>query len=151
MKRILSIILMIMMLIPILTFAVSAEGYDGNVIYLEDGGYIVVTVEMEPIWRSSGTKSGRTTYNYYDSNGVRGWTAVLNGTFTYTGSSATCTASSCNVTIYDSAWYIVSKSAGKSGNTATANMTMGKKLLGVTVTKVPANLTLTCDANGNLS
>ena len=151
MKRILSIFLMIMTLIPIITFAVSAEGCDGNVIYLEDGSYIVVTVEIESASRSSGTKSGRATYNYYDSNGARGWTAVLNGTFTYTGSSATCTASNCNITIYDSAWYTVSKSASKSGNSATAAVTMGKKLLGVTVTRVPVDLILTCDANGNLS
>ena len=108
-------------------------------------------MEIESASRSSGTKSGRATYNYYDSNGARGWTAVLNGTFTYTGSSATCTASNCNITIYDSAWYTVSKSASKSGNSATAAVTMGKKLLGVTVTRVPVDLILTCDANGNLS
>ena len=56
-----------------------------------------------------------------------------------------------NVTIYDSSWYTVSKSASKSGNTATGSVIMGDTANGVTVKRVPVSLTLTCDANGNLS
>ena len=150
MKRMLAAFLMLSTLMSMFALGVSAEEYDGNVIYLDDGSYIVVTV-VESGLRSSGTRSGQATYDYYDSDGVCGWTAALTGTFTYTGSSATCTASDCNVTIYDSAWYTVSKSVSKSGNSATADLTMGKKLLGVTITKVPLELILSCDANGNLS
>lgn len=40
---------------------------------------------------------------------------------------------------------------GKSGNTATADLVMGRKFLGITVQKETLNMTLTCDANGNLS
>ena len=150
MKRIVASFLSILMLLPMLMLGISAEGYDANVIYFDDGSHIVITIEEFGL-RSSGTKSGRATYNYYDSDGVLEWKAVLNGTFTYNGSSATCTASTCNVTTYDSAWYTVSKSSGKSGNSATAAVTMGKKLLGVTITKVPVDMILSCDANGNLS
>lgn len=150
MKQMLVSMLSVLMLVSMFALGVSAEEYDGNVICLDDGSHIVITIEEFGL-RSSGTKSGRATYNYYDSDGVLGWKAVLNGTFTYNGSSATCTASTCNVTTYDSAWYTVSKSSSKSGNSATAAVTMGKKLLGVTITKVPVDLILSCDANGNLS
>ena len=67
------------------------------------------------------------------------------------GSKATCTSSSIDVTIYDSEWYVIVKSAGKSENIARGSVTIGKKLLGVTVSQHPVSLTLTCDANGNLS
>ena len=84
-------------------------------------------------------------------NGTAQWKATLSGSFTYTGSSATCTSSSVDVTVYDSSWYTISKSSNKSGSKATASVTMGEKLAGVTVTKVPISLAMTCDKNGNLS
>lgn len=121
-----------------------------EVIYFEDGSYITVSLS-EAQTRASGTKSGNKTYRYYDSNDVELWRAVLTGTFTYTGSSATCTASSCNVTISNSAWYVVSKTATKSGNKALADLTMGKKVLGITISKKSVSMQLACSANGTLS
>ena len=79
------------------------------------------------------------------------WKAVLTGTFTYNGTSATCTASSCNVIIYDSDWHEISKSATKSSNTASASVTMGRKFLGITIDKETFYLSLSCDKNGVLS
>lgn len=150
MKRIFAGILTLLMVVSMFALNASAEVYADNVIYLEDGSYIVIKV-IESGIRSTGTKTGRATYDYYDSDGVLGWTAVLNGTFTYNGSSATCTSSSCSVTVLDTAWYTVSKSASKSSNSATAALTMGKKLLGVTITRVQVDMILSCDPNGNLS
>ena len=128
----------------------SANEYIENVIYLEDGSYITVHLE-ESLSRAGGVKTGSRTYTYWDSNGTAVWKAVLTGTFSYTGTSATCTTCTCSVTIYDSAWYQLSKTTGKSGGTATANVTMGYKFLGVTTKTVPVTITLTCDPNGNLS
>lgn len=149
MKRIISLFVLSLFLIalfPLNTFAVEEK----IVSYFDDGSYIVERIYTASS-RASGTKTGLKEHTYYDGNGNADWTATLSGTFTYTGNSSTCTAASCNVTIYDSAWYVVSKSASKSGNTANASVTMGEKLLGVTVTKVPTSLSLKCDANGNLS
>ena len=101
--------------------------------------------------RVSGTTSGSKESIYYSNDGTAQWKAVLTGTFTYTGTSATCTTSSCNITIYSSSWYTISKTVGKNGNSATSSVTMGNKLMGVTVTKITKHITLTCDANGNLS
>ena len=151
MKRTIIFILLAALVIsvfPMNCFATETE--ESIVTYFDDGSYIVETIRVVQS-RASGTVSGSKEKTYYNDAGVAGWKAVLTGTFTYTGSSATCTAANCNVTIYDSNWYVVSKSASKSGNTAYGNVTMGKKLLGVTVSEVPASLSLKCDGNGNLS
>lgn len=136
------------MIVPF--FTIGAFATDVDAIYFDDGSYIVISIS-EVQGRAAGTVTGNKTYTYHDSDGATAWKAVLRGTFSYTGSSASCTASNCNITIYDSAWYTISKSATKSGNTATASATMGRKVLGVTVNQVPITINLSCDANGNLS
>lgn len=148
MKRLISALLLTALLV--MAFPVSGSAVDNDIIYFADGGYIIKEISIIKS-REAGTVTGNNTYTYYDNNGDASWKAVLSGAFSYNGSSATCTASSCDVTIYDSAWYIVSKSASKSGNTATALVTMGYKTLGVAINKVPININLSCDANGNLS
>lgn len=150
-KRLFSCLLVLLLAFAFPINAVAASIPSAQeVIYFEDGSYITVTLS-EVQTRASGTKSGNKTYRYYNSNDVELWRAVLTGTFTYTGSSATCTASSCNVTISNTAWYVVSKTASKSGNTAKASIVMGRKLLGVTIEKKSAELSLSCSANGTLS
>lgn len=152
MKRLLSWVLSISIVIaglPIGVQATDAKEKESNTIRFEDGSYI--TIELNCIdGRASGTKTGSKTYRYYN-NDVEVWRAVLRGTFTYTGSSATCTASSCDVTISDSSWYVSEKTVNKSGNAALCELTMGKKFLGVTIKKETINMQITCDANGNLS
>ena len=151
MKRILSVVLLAVLLISVLPGnCLAAETEDSVVTYFADGSYMVETIHVVQS-RASGTTSGSKEKVLYDSNGNADWKAVLTGTFTYTGYSATCTAASCNVTVYDSTWYTISKSASKSGNTAYGSVVMGQKMLGMTVTEVPASLSLQCDADGNLS
>ena len=135
-------------LIPMNSFAMNVQ--QSSTTYYGDGSYLVETIEITQA-RASGMKTGTKTQTYYDSTGEAEWKAVLTGTFTYTGSSATCTSSSVSVTIYDTSWNTVSKSASKSSNIASASVTMECKLLGITTNKVTVNPTLTCDANGNLS
>lgn len=148
MKRTITVFICILMLLTMFTVSVSAA--ENETVYLDDGSYIVISISgMDS--RATNGKTGSKTYTYYDSDGTVLWKVVLSGTFTYTGSSSSCTAVDCSVSISDSAWYTISKSSGKSGNSATASVTMGEKLLGVTVKEVPVSLKLTCDANGNLS
>ena len=90
-------------------------------------------------------------YDYTSSNGITQWKATLKATFTYDGSTSRCTSvDSPSVVIYDNTWSLDSKSCSKSGNTATGNITMAKKLL-LGSSKAPITLTLSCDKNGNLS
>lgn len=151
--RILSTILAFALLIAVIpeyAYASVDLDYYSDVIYLEDGSYITISID-EFSARSSGTKTGRKTYTYRDSDGVALWTAVLTASFTYTGSSSTCTSASCSVTVSDSDWYEKSNTTTRSGNTATTALVMGQKFLGITVSTHNYTLTLSCDANGNLS
>lgn len=148
MKRLMCSVLLAVLLIGILP--ISAVADEIETIHLSDGSYIVVRL-YEDGTRAAGTVSGGKEYTHYDSGGSSNWKVVLSGSFAYTGSSSNCTASNINVTIYDSSWYTVSKSASKSGNTATGSAIMGDTASGVTVKRVPVSLTLQCDPNGNLS
>lgn len=144
------VLLLCTILVPQNVLAATSATETEACIYFEDGSYI--SIEISAIeTRSSTIKRGNKTYIYKNSDGVEQWRAVLYGTFTYTGTSSTCTASSCSVTTSNSNWYEVSKTIGKSGSSATAELVMGRKLLGITVDKETVNMILTCDANGNLS
>lgn len=126
---------------------VSARQECYEKIVLEDGSYFLVEVIDVGI-RATNSISGSKSYTYYESDGVAQWKATLYGSFSYTGSSALCTSSSVDVTIYKSAWSVKTKSASKSANTASANVSVEKKLVGITV---PASISLSCNANGKLS
>lgn len=144
-----SLTLILALVLSFHAFAATAEDND-DIIYFDDGSYIVIEISSIDT-RASSIKRGSKTYTYKGNDGIEEWRAVLYGTFTYTGSSATCTASSCSVSITDTDWYEVSKTVSKSGASAIVDLTMGRKLLGITVKKQAVNITLTCDANGNLS
>ena len=153
MKRffmLLTTVLLMVLMLPISAFAAMETQGTENIIYLDNGGYITVELSVTE-YRASGTKSASKTYTYRGSDGVEEWRAVLRGTFSYTGSSATCTAASCDVTITDTDWYIVSKTATRSGASALGELTMGRKFLGITVDREPVSMRITCDINGNLS
>ena len=150
MKKVLCYALTLVVLLGVLPIFAGATENNEEIICFRDGSYATVEITITES-RASGNKTGNKVYTYYNSDSVTQWEAVLSGTFTYTGSNASCTTSSMNVTIYDSSWYTISKSASKSGNRATGSATIGEKLNGVTVAKIPVNLTLSCDANGNLS
>ena len=151
MKRLFTILTAALLLVSMLSISTFATTeVKENIIYLDNGCYITVELTVAEA-RASGTKTASKTYTYRASDGTEEWRAVLRGTFSYTGSSATCTAASCDVTITNTNWYIVSKAATKSGASALGELTMGRKFLGITVDKEPVSMRITCDANGNLS
>ena len=143
-------LLMFMSTLLLNTFAVELSAETESYIYLENGNYIRIEV-ISVDTRETSRKVGHKTYVYYNSDGEEQWRARLTGSFTYTGTSATCTSSSCSVAISNSNWSVVSKTAEKSGNTATATVIMENKLLGIVVDNAEVNINLTCDKNGNLS
>jgi len=150
MKRVMCAFLAMLMTICVLPMHIFAVNENVQITYYEDGSYLVEKVVTQKE-RASGRVTGSKTGSHYDSGGTIAWEAVLTGSFTYTGSTSSCTSASISTTVYNSAWYTASKSASKSGNTAYGSATMGRKNLGVTVQNVPVSLTLTCDADGNLS
>ena len=152
MKRLLCCVMAMVLAVTMFPVFSNAAAYGEEVVteVFADGSY-----ETESIYkmqtRAGGTISGSKVRNHYDTEGILCWQFVLNGSFSYTGSSATCTSSTCSVSIYSQGWYVISKNASKSGNTASANATMGNRIDGGTVNQASASLTLRCDKNGNLS
>lgn len=142
------LVVLVLTMLPAVVFA--SDVHETVVVCYDDGSYMTEAISEQGT-RASGSKTGTKTRNYYNSNNELMWKVVLTGKFTYTGSSATCTSSSISATVYNSEWYTVSKSSSKTSNKAKGTAVMGQKILGVTVDKVQADLTLTCDANGNLS
>ena len=151
-KRLLSLLLVLatLLTIPLTAFAAESDVSSERTIWYEDGSSLVISI-TEATSRAAGTKTGTAQTTFRNSDGDICWIATLTGTFTYNGTTSTCTSSTSNVTIYDSAWYLISKTATHSGNTAYATITLGKKTLGITTSKPTYNLTLTCDKDGNLS
>ena len=157
MKKIISIVLSVFVLITsfgINSFATSNSSetiYNSSYTYFEDGSYVITTISEEISQARASTKSGQKTSTFYDSDNVAQWSATLKGTFTYSGSSATCTASSITYTIYSSKLKVTSAQATKSGNKATGNVTAKRYLLGIPVQTINKTITLTCSASGVLS
>ena len=151
-KKIISAVMVMIALIGILPFGVYATdtAEAANVIWLEDGSYIEIITQTAGT-RGASTVNGTRVYTCYGSNGSVKWVAELRATFNYSGAWYTCSAANCTVTIYDSQWYVVSNNTIRSSNNAQTNLTMGRKVLGVTVEKPQYTIKLTCDNNGNLS
>ena len=152
MKRCITWLLLLCMTAALLlpVQAAAAEDPVTEVIYLENGDSIVVTLEVMGA-RTSGTKTASKSYTYYNSLGNKAWTVTLTGTFTYTGTTSTCTKASSSITIYDSTWYLKAKSTKASGSSAIVNLTGCRDLQGSVARTESCTVTLTCDKNGNLS
>ena len=151
-KRLLSIALVMILLLglfPMSAFAAN-EIEDTEIIVFEDGSYLEISIVTSSA-RVANTVSGAKKYTYRDSNGNVDWEAKLNATFAYSGAWYTCTTASCSLTISDSQWYEISKSTARGTNNAYAYLTMGRKVLGVTIERPEYTIQLTCDSNGNLS
>ena len=108
-------------------------------------GLPVVTVETR------GSVTAHKPYYHRNSSGAVLWTATVTGTFTYNGSTSSCTNATYGTQINNTAWSEQSGSAYPSGNSAIADVVMMRKILFIVLETVPVTITLTCDKNGNLS
>lgn len=154
MYKLISLLISILIIMPGLSlnsFALSRSNQASSAVYLEDGNYIIITLEDITLSRASNTKTGRRTLNYYNSDNEVLWKATLTATFTYTGSSATCTSASITYSVNDSSWQIISATASKSGNTATGNVIAKHYFVGIPIKTVNEAFYITCSATGTLS
>lgn len=152
MKQIICFSLLVSLLvsfIPLNTSAVAFSESSKSIIYLDNGDYI--TIEIGQVVSRGTSVTNSKTYIYRGSSGTEYWRAVLKGTFTYDGTTSSCTASNCDITISDSAWSVSSKNVGKSGSTASADLTMVKKFIGITIQTENITMTLTCSPTGQFS
>lgn len=151
MKRMTTVLLAMLMLIvmcPTNAFA-GETATDQYVEYFEDGSYIVTELKTSGISTFATSTTSKTKYSsYYNSNGGLEWRVYLTGTFTYTGSSATCTKATKSYSIYNDNWKVTSSSASKSGNKATGKFTVKKYAIGIPIKTVNKTLTITCSNSG---
>ena len=143
------VVLMIMASLPFGTMAENNQSANEERIYFEDGSYLVITVESTETRSYTQTRYKNETY--YDANGVIQWRITLMGIFTYNYSTATCDHAEVSVTIYDSDWYVVSRSAYASGNKAAGTVVLGQRVLGVTIGESTHRVSLTCTPDGTVS
>lgn len=154
MKRLFTLLLsaaLLLSVFPLFRVGAVAPAQVLDIIRYDDGTYLEILMESAPSSRAGGTQKKSKSYVYHSTDGTSLWKFTLTGTFTYNGTSATCTASSCSVAIYDSSWYTIAKSATRSKNVAYGTATLGCNIMGTTVAEKTYNLTLTCDKNGNFS
>jgi hypothetical protein len=151
-KRLIAFSLVLILMLVLFPSGGVAAGVveDPTIILFDDGSYVEVFVG-ESSARAANTVSGFKKYIYRDSDGTARWEAELNATFAYSGGWYTCTTANCDVTIYDSSWYVISNSTIRSSNNAVTSLTMGLRSAGVTIARPEYTIKLTCDSNGNLS
>lgn len=149
MKRIFAMLILAVLSLSLCAFpalASNAAETTENVIYYEDGSYLVMTLTVSMV-RASGTRSGIKTGNYYDSDGILCWDFSIHGAFSYDGTAATATAASYSYNIYNSAWKLKNAEAYCSGNQAIAE----GKFNGGFLLNRSTSITLTCSPTGVLS
>ena len=113
----------------------------------------ILTVEESNISTfATNTITGSKKITFKNSDDVTQWSATLKGTFTYTGSSATCTSASVSYSIENSKWKITTADASRSGNKAIGDVVAKRYALAIVpVQTVEETITITCTATGSLS
>lgn len=153
MKKIIAIFLTVFLIlsIPTISYANDTDYCKPNeyIEYFSDGSYSVTTIEsINVAVMANSSVSKYKTITHYSSKDEKEWEITITGTFTYTGSSATCTNSTVSYTIYDKNWKVTSAQASKSGRTATGEFTLKRYFLGIPTKTVNETLTLTCSNTG---
>lgn len=151
MKKIMLFLITIIVALSIVPTAFAAQEGNAYIEYLDDGSYLVVSIESSQISKITNTKSAKKTITHKESNGEVLWSATLKGTFSYTGSSAICKSSSVTYSITNDAWKIASATATKSGNKALADIVAKKYTLGVPFKTIEKTITITCGNDGTIS
>ena len=138
------------------SIASAAVPTDATIVETFDDGSYIETVIKKTTSASSArsttsTVSGKKTNTYRNSEGSALWSVTVTGTFTYNGSSATCTKSTVSATSYNSNWKISSSSASKSGATAKATASVKRYADGTYIRTMTQSVSLTCSKKGTLS
>lgn len=146
-KLLLGLTLVLMLILPTNINALE-ENY--NTTYYENGYYYEISISVTNSVARSAKKGSKTIY-CKNSAGKTMWSLTVKGTFTYNGSTSSCTSASASTSITDATWKITNKSSSKSGNTAKATATAICYLNGNPINSQTKTVTLKCNANGKLS
>ncbi len=155
-KKLLSLALAVLMLLPVLSVpaaaatesaAIPAAASD-NIIMLEDGCYIVIRPVSSQNATRSYVASDIADIDLYSVDNVLICTATLNTAYTYDGRHAFCIRADVSYKFHDSSYYLVESNLDKTEDVATLTFTVGKKVLGITVSKETHVVRAICDRSG---
>lgn len=119
-----------------------------QVIQNSDGTYVVITTEIGNeinLRDGRSSRSASKTYTCRSNAGSTLWTFTLNASFSYNGSTCSAQGASTTYSIKNSSWSCKDKSSRCSGNTA-----YGTGIFSSSTGSKTANLSITCDKNGNI-
>jgi len=153
MRKILCVLFVIFLLIYPSTATAANINSESEIEYFDDGSYIITTIDVEvqpTIALFSKTVTKSKTAKYYSGN-VAKWYVKVTGTFTYGNGSAKCTKSTVTAVSYTNNLKITSKSASKSGNTASAKGVAKRYYGGTVIETLAKNVKLTCSSAGKFS
>lgn len=123
---IIALISCILMSIPV--SAKTTDNTERTIEYLENGDYIETVITDDnlnssiSLYATNTITKTKTTY-FKSSSGAVLWSVAIKATFSYNGSTSTCTSCSHSTTSPGASWFIKTSSHSKSGNTATAKAT----------------------------
>lgn len=125
MKKILVFTLLLTLLCcTIFCFSANAkEITETSIKLLKNGDYIETIITCYDTNTKAATKSGSKTSNHKNSAGEILWSVTVYGSFTYNGTTSSCTSVSRSTSAPGSNWSIKSSSCTKSGNCASATAT----------------------------
>jgi anti-sigma-K factor RskA len=155
-KKIISTIL-ILTVVCVLFAPDTSKATDDNAVsetstkylYLDNGDYLETTI-VSTVFpdRSSVTAHKTTTYKNSDHESL--WSVTIRATFTYTGTSSSCTYAKGESQTY-SDWQVTNPTVTVSGGSATARATGRIYFLGFLISETTLSVTLTCSPTGVLS
>ncbi|WP_294908506.1 hypothetical protein [uncultured Ruminococcus sp.] len=135
--------------------AITTDNTERTIEYLDNGDYIETIITDNTassgisLYATNTITKTKTKY-YKNSSGTVLWSVAIKATFSYNGSTSTCTGCSHITTAPASAWSIKSASHSKSGNTATAKATATYKTSAGS-TDYSMSVTIKCSATGVVS
>lgn len=130
---IISLISCIFLSIPV--SATTADNTERTIEYLYNGDYIETIITDDTanpsisLYTTNTITKTKTRY-YKNSSGTVLWSVSVKATFSYNGSTSTCTSCSHSTTAPASSWSIKSASHSKSGNTAGTQQQQKQQLHG---------------------
>lgn len=96
-------------------------------------------------------KSGSKTVRYENASGTTLWYVTVHASFTYNGSTSSCTSTDVTAGSNSSAWKVTNKSSWKSGNTGYASATGHQyNILGMETNTLSRTVSISCTKNGTL-
>ncbi len=123
---------------------------------ISDDLYCITSISEFPatginLFSTTQTKSGSKTVQYVNSSGSVLWYVTVHASFTYNGSSSSCTNASVYAESNSSAWTVSYKSSWKSGNIGYASaIGHHHNVLGAETSSVTRTVSISCTANGSL-